>query len=64
MKPTRKWFAARITAVAAIAIMLLTGDSEVTDPEIVAIIGFIAESLASYVYPNEMSTPQGDGVPG
>jgi hypothetical protein len=63
VKPTRKWWAARITAAGALAVMLLTGDTEVTDPEIVAIIGFVVEGLVSWLVPNQENTPKGDGVP-
>lgn len=58
--PTRKWLAARVTAAGALAVMLLTGDSSVSDPETVAIIGFCVEGVVSYLVPN---APTPGGVP-
>ena len=57
-KPTRKWWAAAVTGAVGLAVMLLTGDSEVTDPEIVAIGGYVSAQAAAYFLPNE-STPGG-----
>lgn len=61
-KPTRKWIAATITAAVGLALALLTGDPEVTDPEKVLIGTFIVQAVTSWLVPNE-STPSGDGVP-
>ena len=62
LKPTRKWWAAFITGLVGLGVMLLTGDSAVTDPEKVAIGAFITERAVSWLVPNE-ETPTGDGVP-
>lgn len=51
--PTRKWFSAFGVGVIGLAVMLLTGDSEVTDPEKVAIGAFLSERLAAWLVPNE-----------
>ena len=59
--PTRKWLAQVVTGAIGLAVMLLTGDSEITDPEIVAIGSWLVAALASYIYPNE-ATATGTGV--
>ena len=62
-KPTRKWWAATVTGAIGLGVMLLTGDSEVTDPEIVAIGGYVAAQATAFFLPNQEGTPRGDGVP-
>lgn len=62
-KPTRKWWAATVTGVVGLIVMLLTGDNTVTDPEIVAIGGFVSAQAVAYFLPNQENTPRGDGVP-
>lgn len=61
-KPTRKWWAALATGAIGIGIMLLTGEPEITDPEKVAIGGYLSAQATSFFLPNE-KTPTGDGVP-
>jgi hypothetical protein len=56
--PTRKWFAAEVTAAGTLAVMLLTGDKTVTDPEVVAIVGFVVQALTTFFLPNA-DTPGG-----
>ena len=56
--PTRKWIAAQITALVGLALMLLTGDSTITDPEKVAIGTYIVQAATTYLVPNE-ATPTG-----
>ena len=50
--PTKKWIVAQVTALGGLAIMLLTGDSEVTDPEIIAVVTFFVQAIATYLVPN------------
>jgi hypothetical protein len=57
--PTRKWFAATLTGAGALAVMLLTGDSEVTDAETIAIIGYVVERSVAYITPNEKEQRRG-----
>lgn len=64
LKPTRKWWAATVTGLVGLVVMLLTGDSAITDPEVVAIGGFVSAQAVAYFLPNEQDTPKGDGVPG
>lgn len=64
--PTRKWWAAFGAGVIGLAVMLLTGDSEVTDPEKVAIGAFLSERLVAWLVPNEAGKsglPQDPGQP-
>jgi len=58
--PTRKWWAARVTALAGLLIMFVATGGWGAE-ETVAIITLVSESLVSYLIPNE-STP--GGVPG
>lgn len=58
--PTRKWWAAFGAGVIGLAVMLITGDSEVTDPEKVAIGAFLSERLVAWLVPNE---PGKSGLP-
>jgi dienelactone hydrolase len=60
--PTRKWLAAEATAAGTLAIMLLTGDSEVTDPETIAIVGFAVQAVTTWALPNRSERTEG-GVP-
>lgn len=60
--PTRKWLAAEATAAGTLAVMLLTGDSEVTDPEVIAIVGFVVQAFTTYWLPNKSDGSEG-GVP-
>jgi hypothetical protein len=60
-RPTNKWIAARVTALAGIVILLITTDSW-DDEESIATVTFISEAVVSYLVANE-STPSGDGVP-
>lgn len=54
--PTNKWWAAFITGAVGLGVMLLTGDSEVTDPEKVAIGAFITERAVAWVTPNGVTS--------
>lgn len=56
--PTRKWIAAQITALVGVILMLVTGDTTVTDPEKVAIGTFIVQAVTTYLVPND-NTPGG-----
>jgi hypothetical protein len=58
----RKWLAAEATAAGTLAIMLLTGDKTVTDPEVVAIVGFVVQAATTYFLPNRSTQTEG-GVP-
>jgi hypothetical protein len=42
--------------------MLLTGDKTVTDPEVVAIVGFVVQAATTYFLPNRSTQTEG-GVP-
>ncbi len=57
--PTNKWYAARITAIAGIAIMYVTTDGW-DDEETVAAITLVSEALIAYLVPN---SPKPGGVP-
>lgn len=64
--PTRKWWSAFGAGVIGLAVMLLTGDSDVTDPEKVAIGAFLSERLVAWLVPNEAGKsglPQDPGQP-
>jgi hypothetical protein len=61
-RPTRKWIAQTVTGAIALVVMLLTGDSALSDPEIVAVGGWASAAVAGYLLPND-STESGDGVP-
>jgi len=61
-KPARKWWAATVTGAIGLAVMLLTGDPTVTDPEIVAIGSYAAAQASAWLLPNE-KTETKDGVP-
>ena len=50
--PSRKWFAARITAIAGLLTMWVTTGSW-DQEETVAIITLISAGLISYLVPNE-----------
>lgn len=52
-KPSRKWLAAQATAIGGLAIMLLTGDKAITDPEIIAIVTFFVQAVTTYLLPNK-----------
>jgi hypothetical protein len=56
-RPTNKWIAARVTAIAGIAIMAVTTDGW-DDEETVAAITLVSEALVSYLVPNA-DTPGG-----
>lgn len=58
--PTRKWWAATIVGAIGLATMLLTGDSAISDPEIVALGTFGAQRVVAYLTPND---PAPGGVP-
>ena len=47
-RPTNKWVVARITALAGLLSILLTGDRSITDPEILLMIAFVAEAGTAY----------------
>lgn len=50
-RPTRKWFAARVTAIATLAVAIIqTGWN---DPTQIVAVGLVAEALISYLVPNE-----------
>jgi hypothetical protein len=56
-RPTNKWIAARVTAIAGIAIMAVTTDGW-DDEETVAAITLVSEAIISYLVPNS-DTPGG-----
>jgi hypothetical protein len=56
--PTRKWIAAQVTALVGVILMLVTGDTTVTDPEKVAIGTFVVQAVTTYLVPNQ-TTPTG-----
>lgn len=60
--PTKKWWAATATGAVGLAVMLLTGDSEITDPEIVALGTFASQRFVAWLVPNDKTASQ-DGVP-
>lgn len=51
--PTRKWWYATVIAAGGLATMLLTGESEVTDEETIAVVTFVVQRIASYILPNK-----------
>lgn len=51
--PTHKWWAATVTAGGGLAVMLLTGDRSVSDPEVVACVTFVVQRAVAYLVPNE-----------
>jgi hypothetical protein len=53
--PTRKWWAATVTAIGTVAIAALTGDGINTDPEIVMVVGLGVQRVIAYLVPNEDS---------
>lgn len=57
MKPTRKWIAAQVVALGAIAIAAATTGTWDTE-ETVALIGWAVQAATSYLVPND-STPGG-----
>jgi len=57
--PTRKWIAAQVTALAAIAVMYITTGAWDTE-ESVALIGWLVQAATTYLVPNE---PTPGGVP-
>jgi len=57
--PTNKWWAARVTALAGIAVMAVTTDGW-DDEETVAAITLASEALVAYLVPN---SPSPGGVP-
>jgi hypothetical protein len=59
--PTRKWWYATVIAAGGLLTMLLTGESEVTDEETIALITFGVQRAASFIMPND-ETPGGVGV--
>lgn len=59
--PTRKWIAARVTAIAGIVVLFITTDVW-DDEEWIATVILISEGIVSYLLPNQ-ETPSGDGVP-
>jgi hypothetical protein len=58
--PTNKWWAARVTAIAAIVVMYITTDGW-DDEEMIALVGLIAEAIVSYLVPNAKTV---GGAPG
>lgn len=54
--PTRKWWAATITGILGLSIMILTGDSAITDPEVIAIGTFVGQRAVAWLIPND-TTP-------
>jgi hypothetical protein len=50
--PTRKWLFATVTGAIGLGVMLLTGDPAVTDPEKVAIGGYLSAAAGSYILPD------------
>lgn len=57
--PTRKWVAARIIAIGALAAMAITAGGVSTEFW-VALVGLIVEGAVSYLLPNQ---PTPGGVP-
>ena len=60
--PTRKWLAARVTAIAGLVILAISTD-QWNKEEWIALVTIVSEAIASYLVPNQ-STATGDGVPG
>lgn len=56
--PTRKWWAATITAATGVTIAAFTGDGINTDEEKILVITFVLQRLLAYVTNND-STPGG-----
>lgn len=50
--------AAQVTAIGGLVIMLVTGDTTVTDPEKVAVATFVVQAITTYLVPNAV-TPTG-----
>jgi hypothetical protein len=59
--PTRKWWAATVTAIGTVAIAALTGDGINSDPEVIMVVGLCVQRVVAYITPNE---PTPGGVPG
>jgi hypothetical protein len=57
LRPTRKWWAARITAVGTLLVLYVTAGEWSTEVS-VALIGLLVEGLVSWLVPNEQ-TPGG-----
>jgi hypothetical protein len=51
--PTRKWWATTVTAAATIAVAALTGDGINSDPEVVLVVGTVAQRLVAWITRNE-----------
>lgn len=51
-RPSRKWVAATVTGAVGLAVMFLTGDSAVTDPEVVAVGSYVSAQTVAYFLPN------------
>lgn len=51
MTPSRKWLAARVVAVHALAVMYLTTGSWDVE-ESIALVGLLSEAAVSYLVPN------------
>jgi hypothetical protein len=49
--PTRKWIAARVTALAGIIILAITTNSW-DQEEWIALVTFVSEGIVSYLTPN------------
>lgn len=52
MMPSRKWFAAQFTMLVGLAVMFLTGDTTVTDSEIIATGTWLVQAVTSWLVPN------------
>lgn len=59
LKPTRKWWVAQVTALAAIAVMYLTTGDWNTE-ESVAAVGWLTQAVGTWLMPND---PTAGGVP-
>lgn len=57
MRPTRKWWAALVTALAAVAVNWIDA-GEFNKTIAIALVGVIAQAVVAYLVPNQ-STPGG-----
>lgn len=57
LMPTRKWWAALVTALAAWIVNWIT-EGDLSKPILIALVGVIAQALVAYLVPNA-DTPGG-----
>jgi hypothetical protein len=59
MMPSRKWFAAQVTALTALAVMYVTTGSW-DQEETIGAIGIVSQALLSWLVPNETAPSRDD----